>query len=249
MQRTIFFWIILVFAGWSCEKEAAMADSGNSSSQGGSLARFAISGNALYLVDDYGLKVMDITNPNSFEQKKSINLGWGIETIFPYKNRLFIGSQTGMYVYDITQPFDPKELGQAHHMRSCDPVVANDTIAFITLRGGNACGPATDGVYVYDVKEGFLNLKMLQLFKLGTPYGLGLNGNILYVCRGFSGLEILNVSDPDNIRSVKNLALKSKTVKDVIVDGNLLIVYTNKGISLYDITRADAPELITNIEA
>jgi hypothetical protein len=57
---------------------------------GGSTARFTISNNALYIVDNNNLHVYDISNTTSPQQVSNNNLGWSIETIFPYKKHLFM---------------------------------------------------------------------------------------------------------------------------------------------------------------
>jgi hypothetical protein len=99
---------------------------------------------------DYNtIEVIDISDPSAAEIKGNVNVGFGVETIFPYKDKLFIGSVDGMYIYDLANPQVPKKLGEARHVRSCDPVVANDSVAYVTLRGSGNCGAATDGLYTY----------------------------------------------------------------------------------------------------
>ena len=74
-----------------CEKDLGGSFSTSSSTssapqttgQGGSLARFAISGNYLYSVDEQQLKVFDITNAADPALKKTVDIGFAIETIFP----------------------------------------------------------------------------------------------------------------------------------------------------------------------
>ncbi len=94
--------------------------------KGGSMARFAIVNNRMYTVSDADLGVFNISSPNdpSFNNKVNINT-WGIETIFPFKNKLFIGSQSGMFIYNINNPDNPVLAGQFAHVQSCDPVKRN----------------------------------------------------------------------------------------------------------------------------
>ena len=134
-----FLLILAVALCFSCTKESGSgADVTNSSGTGGSLAKFTIVGNNLYLVDDISLKVFNIANPASAVLRNTVNLRFGVETIYPYKDKLFIGAMDGMYIYSIADPDVPVLLGEARHTRSCDPVVANDSIAFVTLKIGRA---------------------------------------------------------------------------------------------------------------
>lgn len=106
---------------------------GGNYGQGGSMARFTLANGHLYAVDDYDLRLFDVSKKADPEFVKQINLGWGIETIFPFKDKLFIGSNTGMHIYDISSPAAPEQLSVYSHITSCDPVVANDDYAFVTL--------------------------------------------------------------------------------------------------------------------
>ena len=126
----IFFLII------ACEKNTNSTDT-SSTGKGGSLARFTIVGNYLYLVDYATLEVYDISTTYAFK-RSSVFVGFSIETIFPYKDKLFVGSRDGMFIYSLADPKKPVKIGAARHLRSCDPVVGNDTLSFVTLRSGQA---------------------------------------------------------------------------------------------------------------
>ncbi|HEY0750025.1 MAG TPA: hypothetical protein VGD26_02650, partial [Chitinophagaceae bacterium] len=106
---------------------------------GGSMARFTITRDRLYTVGDNELdafNITDATNPNHTSNKP---LPWGIETIYPFKDNLFIGSTSGMYIFSISNPDNPVQVGQFAHARSCDPVIADDNYAYVTLRSGSEC--------------------------------------------------------------------------------------------------------------
>jgi len=71
---------------------------------GGSSARFTISNNTLYIVDESKLNVYDISTPANPNKVTDKTLGWSIQTIFPYKDHLFIGSNSAVYIYDNSNP-------------------------------------------------------------------------------------------------------------------------------------------------
>ena len=96
--------VILLFT--HCNKETAGA--AQAAGAGGSTARFTISGNYLYVVNSTSLKAFDISNPVAAPVLKSTtNLGINIETIFPYQDKLFIGSSSSMYIYSLSNPEKP----------------------------------------------------------------------------------------------------------------------------------------------
>lgn len=244
INLTILFIATLFFA---CEKNAdnRSAASANDSGKGGSLTRFTIAGDYLYAVDNhflYTYYIKDATNP---VVKGQSPLNFDMETIYNFKDKLFIGTRQGLYVYSITDPANPTKLGEAKHARSCDPVVANDTVAFVTLKGNSTCGPAQDGLYIHDVKN-ILEPVLKTTLLISTPEGLGLQDSVLYVCAGDNGLHVLNVKKPFEPVEIKEL--KDAVYHDVIPDGNLLICLVSTGILLYDISEPENPVLINEID-
>ncbi|HEX8332419.1 MAG TPA: hypothetical protein VF622_07330 [Segetibacter sp.] len=228
-------------------------DSGSSSASGtitstgvgGSLARFTIAFNHLYVVDNNTLKVYDVTDPVNGVFKKSIIIGGGIETIFPYQDKLFIGSTTGMFIYSIATPANPVFLSNARHVRSCDPVVASGNFSYVTLRGGTPCGPAQDVLNVYNVSN-VTSPVLTSSLALPTPHGLGIQDNTVYVCLEKNGLSVVDVSNPSAPIEKKRIT-DADWFYDVIPVSNLLICYTNKGIALYDIQNRLNPSLISKV--
>jgi len=219
----------------SCEKNNSAAADGSSSGKGGSMARFAIAANHLYLVDYGTLEVYDITGTSAVK-KKSMEVGFGVETIFPYKDKLFIGSRDGMFIYSIADPSNPIKLGSALHVRSCDPVVANDNYSYVTLQGSGFCGAAQDGLYIYDIKD-VMNPKQLSLLPLQSPFGLGLKDSVVFICRASLGLTAVNVKDPSKPKEL--YTVKDATYVDVIPIDQVLICYVTDGLLLYDISNLE----------
>src|SRR5262245_61604276 len=110
-----FIAIFILSALISCTKEAAGVNGVASTGAGGSTARFTIAGNYLYVVDNLSLKAFDISTNNSPVYKSKTDIGINIETIFPYQDKLFIGSSSTMYIYSLTDPAKPTLLGKAEY--------------------------------------------------------------------------------------------------------------------------------------
>lgn len=232
IQQYIFLIAITLFI--SCSKDGSTtADSGSGVGKGGSLARFTIVGNYLYLADYATIETYDISSPQATVKKSSVNVGFGVETIYPYKDKLFLGGQDGMYIYSISNPLTPVKLGEARHVRTCDPVVANDSIAYVTLRGSGNCGAAQDALYIYNI-ENITAPVQKSLLPLSSPYGLGLKDTVVFVCRSFDGLSVVNVK---NSKAPKLMYTKTDgQYFDVIPYDNILVCYVKTGLILYDIS-------------
>ena len=121
--------------------------------QGGSLARFTITQSTLYAVDENSLRAFSLADPRKPTFAGTIDLGWGIETIFPTADKLFIGTTTGMQIFGVTDPLNPEHLSTFEHVLSCDPVVVSGDLAYVTLWGGRDCGSAGDQLEIIDVSD------------------------------------------------------------------------------------------------
>ncbi len=219
----------------SCTKDAAVADNntGNNGA-GGSMARFTLVGNHLYLVNYSNLITYDCSDPKSLKEKSNLQIGFNIETIYPYKDKLFIGSSVGMYVYSLGDPALPKLEGAATHVRACDPVVGNDTVAYVTLRSfGTNCGSQSDVLNVYNIKT-LQSPALVKTIVMGSPYGLGISGNALYVCDGNNGLKVFDISS--GYEPVLTQTFSGKEYLDVIPYNNILICHVTGGIHFFDIS-------------
>ncbi len=218
--------------------------SGSSTGTGGSTARFTISDSYLYTVDFNSLSTYSI-HADYVSKESDKNLGWGIETIFPYKDNLFIGSESGMFIYSLENPTSPYRLSSFEHARACDPVVANDTHAFVTLRDGNLCQGFINQLDVIDITS-LTSPKLVKSYPMVNPHGLSLNGDFLYISEGNFGLKVLDIDNPSN---VKELSFDERIAStDVIYLGNNHLLSIGKdGLSQYDVTDPDEMKLISLI--
>jgi len=182
----------------------AMASGSSPFGVGGSMARFTIVNNHLYAVSNSSLNVISIANAANPVLSNTINMGWGIETIYPFSNRLFIGSTSGMFIYDISNPALPLQAGSFSHARSCDPVVADNNYAYITLRSGNACQGYTNQLDVVDISD-LNNASLLKTYPMTNPHGLSIDGNTLIICDGADGLKFYNASGKSNLKLQKTI--------------------------------------------
>lgn len=217
---------------------------GNSSGGiGGSTARFAITGNYLYAVDERSLLSFDITSPEPVNVSKK-DLGWAIETIFPHKENLFIGSETAMYIFNISDPGFPDQLSIYTHFTACDPVVVEGDFAYVTLRNSERCPQGLNRLEVIDVKD-LHNPRKVAFYEMINPHGLGIDAGNLFISEGNKGLKILDASDPQNIEQLRHITDIKAT--DVIPFNNVLMVTGENGILQYDYSDINNLKLLSTI--
>lgn len=211
---------------------------------GGSMARFSIVNANLYTVSDADLSVYSIAAPEKPVFSNKVNMGWGIETVYPFKDKLFIGSATAMFIYDITNPDKPSKMSQFNHLRACDPVIADDNHAYVTLRNGSTC---TRGLNQLDILN-ISNLSAPSLTKtypMANPHGLSKDGNTLFICDGKDGLKIYDASSVSNLKLL--LHIKGFESYDVITTNNIAIVVSKDGLRQYDYSDLNNVKLLSRI--
>jgi hypothetical protein len=214
---------------------------------GGSMARFAITNNQLYVVNSSSLQLFDITEPAKPAKGKTVTLGWNVETIFPYRTNLFIGTTTGMYIYDVANPAEPKQLSAFSHVRSCDPVVVHENYAYVTLRGTSTCGVAgtQDVLDVIDISS-LTSPRVAKSYPIETPYGLGIDYPTLFVCQGNKGLSIFDASNPLDLKAQQTFA--NVNAFDVIPLSKILLTIGKDGLYQYDYSNPATLRLLSKID-
>ena len=176
---------------------------GNNSSSGtstqgksGSMARFAIVGDYLYTVNESQMNVFDVANASQPKNASKVHLPWDVETLFAYKSYLYIGASSGMYIYDNSMPLQPTLLTKFTHAQSCDPVVVQDDIAYVTLNTGAGCWNNRSGINRLEIVnvENPEKPKLIKKVDMWKPTGLGIDKNILFICDGDSGLKVFDIN-------------------------------------------------------
>jgi hypothetical protein len=219
--------------------DLALAEANTSVGQGGSLARFKIVEDYLYAVDSHSINIFDINNLETPLALGGVYAGFDIETIFNRGDHLFLGSMSGMYIYDISSPAIPKYISEFQHGTACDPVVVDDAYAYITLRAGNFCGALDSSLLIVDIAD-LYNPKLKKSYSMDNPYGLGIKDNLLFICDGASGLKVYNKSNIENLELLDHF--KDINTFDVIpLEDRLLMIgdkelfqytYSDNGIDL-----------------
>lgn len=205
--------------------------SSGGSGVGGSMARFTIANNFLYAVDYSSIRPFDLAQVAKPEAKEPVYIGWDIETVFPYENQLFIGSQSGMHIYDITEPATPGFLSIFEHANACDPVVVQDDIAFVTLRGGTECQTFTNQLDIIDVSN-LTSPELIKSYAMDNPHGLGVKDNCLYICEGDYGLKHFDISDVNDIKLLNHF--DDLHALDVIPVQETLLLIGGDGFHQYE---------------
>jgi hypothetical protein len=214
---------------------------------GGSMARFGLYKDYLYTVDNYQLytfKISDLDNPVEMGKK---SIGWNVETMFIYDDHLFFGTTSGMLIFSLEIEQSPTYINQYNHITSCDPVVVQDDLAYVTLHDGGWCGRSVNRLDVIKMNSAYTQLSPLASYPMASPRGLGIDGDVLFICDGDAGLKVFDASDPLQISSNKLAEFPDINTYDVIPLNNYLFMIGDGGFYLYDYSNLQNIHLLSTI--
>jgi hypothetical protein len=115
----------------------------------------------------------------------------------------------------------------------------------VTIRGGNLCGQNISLLEIVDISNPLLPV-VKAAYNMKEPYGLGVDGNTLFVCD--EGLAVFDASDPILSGSRKITHFQDIDGYDVIPLDGILILIGNDGMYQYDYSNIQDIKLISKLE-
>ena len=214
---------------------------------GGSMARFTLKDDFLLTINEQQLFVFDVENLRDPNKVGESYIGWEIETIFPYGDHIFIGSRTGMYIYEVSDPVNPEFISMFSHARRCDPVVVEGNYAYVTLRSGNEmCDGFSNELNVVDIST-LSRPTLVKSYEMHNPHGLGIREGTLFICDGDDGLKVYDADDVEQIDRNQIAHFGEIHAFDVIPLHNLLLMIGDDGFYQYDYSDLENIRLLGRI--
>ncbi len=236
--------IFISIFSFSCNKSSSDSAGASQNGQSGSLTRFVLADNYLYTISNDALSVYNVSNAANPVYKNTVHIGFSIQTIFAYQDKLFIGSSTDMYIYSIANPELPTKVSSViYFVRGKDPVVARDSFAFSTVRNDFSSGGVLNCFNIKNISQP----QVVNRIPMFNPYGLGLKGSVLYACEADSGIKVFNIANPYNPVLSTRIQF-NESAYDVIVTNNILVCYIKGGVSFFDITNPVSPSFISTVK-
>ncbi|GAB4374647.1 MAG: hypothetical protein Kow0075_00460 [Salibacteraceae bacterium] len=199
----------------------------------GSMARFAVYGDHLFTANLREVIAWRAGGGDQLDQVSNLDIQREVETLFIHGTRLFCGTTSGMVVVEVSSPSTPAVISTLQHATACDPVVVSDSLAYVTLRAGNSCGGWQNQLDVIDVSN-IEEPVLLATYAMTNPYGLGVDGKLLFLCDGEDGLKVYDRSDPLSIDQHLIAHYPQMDAYDVIPLSRLLIAISEEGLYQYD---------------
>jgi hypothetical protein len=223
------------------------ANKAGGTGQGGSLARFSVVSAYLYVLTFDTIEIYNLANSSQIKQESTITVGQGIETIWAHQDKLFIGSTTGMYIYDNSNPTAPSFLSKYEHVFSCDPVVVEGDLAYVTLRMSEnewACNRGFNRLEIVNISDP-RNPRSVAMHGMSNPHGLGIDNGVLFICDGDAGLRVYDANNSQNL--IELVHYQGINSMDVIPLGDILLMIGEDGFYQYDYSDLNNINLLSKI--
>ncbi|HCY45110.1 MAG TPA: hypothetical protein DHU89_00400 [Flavobacteriales bacterium] len=209
--------------------------SGASSGQIGTVNRITEHMGYIYAISNRKIHVFN-TN-GALIKSNEIETSNNLQTIYPKGDYIFLGTQTSMDIYDVRSPEAPVEITSHWHTTACDPVLPHgDDVAYVTVRTGDFsdCPGDVNALLVLDL-ENITSPQERQSIDMASPYGMAIEGDILYVGNGAAGLYMYDISDRFNVTLLgTNTAVQAYDVIPHPTITNLILTSGPNGIEQYE---------------
>lgn len=212
----------------------------------GSITKFALLSDRLYIVDAFRLIPVNISTPTQPFAATPIDLERTVETLFIAGDHLFMGTTTGMLIFATDNPDLPVQISAVNHVTACDPVVVSGNFAYVTTRMGTTCAGTINQLDVIDITDLF-NPQTVATYPLVNPHGLGIDGDRLFICDGNAGLKVFDATTPANCGNQLIQQFSTIQATDVIPYNNTAIVIGENGLYQYDYSNPSSFQLLSTI--
>jgi len=225
---------------------SASTSAATATGTGSSEQRFTISKGYLYALGNYLLNTIDISSPANPSIASTIGVGENAQTIYPFNNDLFVGTLTGMFVYDVTDPANPQTVSWTAHWCMGDPVISDGKYAYVTLSASTKCHTTNDQLEIFDVTN-LSTPQLVKTYSFTNPLGLTKDGNLLFICDASDGLKIFDATDVSNLKLLQHL--RGVNAQDVIAANGKALVIAEGLLVQYDYSDINNVKLLSSISS
>jgi hypothetical protein len=130
------------------------------------------------------------------------------------------------------------------HANACDPVIAEENYAFVTLRNGTPCTRASNQLDIVNITN-VSAPSLVKSYPLTNPHGLSKDGDNLFICDGKDGLRVYDASSVTDLKLISHI--KEFETYDVIARNKLALVVAKDGLRQYDYSDIKNIRLISTL--
>ncbi|MCP4157953.1 MAG: hypothetical protein GY757_60145 [bacterium] len=198
-------------------------------------AKIVVSGNYAYT----GSNILDVSNPASPVQVGSIPNY--LHNIYLEGNYLYGGSSNGLGIVDISDPYNPQEVGEVDLPGFVKGIYVKDNMVFAATENNDS----NSLFEIIDVTNPASPVKLISYQNMGYSYSEAIcgKGNTVFVVNTY-GLHIVDVSNPTQCETVAVYNGTHYLDVKVVGDYAFLRKFETGGIVVLDISTISSPVLM-----
>jgi len=230
------------FVFFSCTKVTEI-DANGDSAISGKYNTMKIIGDYIYAVTDSELVTIDRSDAENSIEIDRQQISSRIENLYEAEGVLFVGSEVDMHIFKVADNGIPELQSSTQHIafsdevEVCDPVVANQDIAYVTLSSvqpdnSQPCGGeiVIDELRTYDVSD-LTAPKLVNVQEMNSPQGLSIDGDLLFVTNLHANTMVYQV---DHAGSTDLVAFIPGGAHDVFAANGKVLIVSKTEIKQYD---------------
>ncbi|MFV2057611.1 MAG: hypothetical protein ACC707_14170 [Thiohalomonadales bacterium] len=190
---------------------------------------FVATGKQIQKLDYFGSAVIQIS-------QSGVNQG-GSRRAFIENDIAYVADWfSGLHIYDIRLPRQPRHLGNYHSPGSSKGVVVQDGIAYI--------GDDDHGLQIVDVSDPRHPVKISELMTTGLAYTLKLVGQRIYLADHRGGFHIIDVSNVKKPTIIGSFDTPGKSWAIEVKDKFVFVADDLSGLLIFDVSDASHPRQV-----
>jgi hypothetical protein len=199
-------------------------------------------GDYAHVADDWaGYKLVDISNPKAPKLISSFDTPGYAEGLHATERFVYIATgEGGLRILDLLSPVSPQEISSVKLDGYAYGVFVQGSYAYLAAGKG--------GLVVIDVSNPSAP-KIMSTFKTKDEKfevrGVVIKDNHALLAAGYSGFSIVDISNRRKVKEVGHFKT-SKRANHVSENGNLAYVLDSNEVKVIDISKFDAPRLLTS---
>jgi hypothetical protein len=203
-----------------------------------------------YIADGITIFICDISDPRNpkniatIENPKPHTMDDWVEGVRIVDDILYVAAHTNVWIYDVKDPSRPKKIGRAEARNAKE----------LTVKGDYVYVADAGGLRVLDVKDKTKPRKV-YFHEWGpektATFDVEIEGDTLFLTNGKYGIQIMDISDPENPALIKTLDPGTDNLQGLhLYDGYLYVATVRtSGVLKFDVSNPAEPKLVAKDEA
>lgn len=210
---------------------------------------FDVHAGRLYIANPEEFRALSLDDPLNPVELAALPLENTIEAVFASSGFVVVKSDVTSLIFPLDQNGAPTETGITNFFAGCQPTAANETYFFDLDNPLNDClnrGVRIESaVYIIPKSNPFPNESLVKKILLADPRDVAVEGDLLFIADGLSGLKVFSIADLENIQL---LSQRSDVVANQLqVSENRLTVISENRFYVFDYSNPAALQLLAEM--